>query len=77
MKGMQPDLPSRRLAQAPPLLGRFNAVTDRVPHQMSQRLGDGVENAFIQIGFLSAEFKIHFPLALPRHVANDARKAAE
>src|ERR1700735_102203 len=69
MKSMQPDLSMRRLAQAPAQLGRLNAMTDRVPHQMRERLGDGVDNTFIQVGLLSAEFQIHFPLALPSHLS--------
>ncbi len=73
--GIQPDLSSRRLALAPALLGRFDAVADRVPHHMRQGLGDGVENALIEVGFLPTEFQIHFAAALPRHIADDAREA--
>ena len=75
--GIQLDLSPRRLAQAPAFLGRFNAVADRVPHQMRQGFGDGVENAFVEVGLLTGEFQIHFAAALPRHIAHDAREAAE
>src|SRR4029077_7923736 len=51
--GIQPDLPSRWLALTPALLSRFDSVSYRVPIQMRQWFGDGVENAFIEVGLLS------------------------
>ena len=77
MQGMQPDLSSRWLAQTPALLRRFNAVTDCIANQMGERFGNRVENALVEVGFLSAEFKIHFAPTLPGHIAHDARKAPE
>ena len=77
MIGVQTDLAPRRLALAAALLGRFNAVTDRVSHQVRQGLGDGVEDALVEIGVLSAQFQIYFAAALPRHIAHDAREAPE
>jgi hypothetical protein len=39
-------------------LRRFNAVTDRVAHQMRQRFGDRIENAFVEIGFLARSIPV-------------------
>ena len=44
---------------------------------MRQRFGDGVKNAFVEVGLLTRKFEIHFAAALPRHIAHDAREAAE
>ncbi len=67
----------RSLAQLAALFGRLDAVADGVADQMRQRLGDGVENSFVEIGVLPADVEFHFAPALPRHIAHHAREAAE
>ena len=56
--GVQPDDALRRLAQFAALFGRLNAVAHRVAHQMGERLGDGVENSFVEIGVLPADDQV-------------------
>ena len=52
-------------------------MADGVANQVSQGLGDGVENAFVEIGVLPAEHEFDLAAALPGNVAHHARKAAE
>ena len=73
---IQPDDTLRRLAQLAALFGRLDAVTHRVAHQMRERLGDGVENSFVEIGVLPADVELDVAAALPRHVAHHARESA-
>ncbi len=75
--GVQADCSLRGLARFAALFGRFDAVADGIAHQVRQRLGDGVENALVEIGFLSADGEFHLAPALPRDIAHHARKAAE
>ena len=44
-------------------------MADRVSHQMGQRLGQGIQQAFVQIGFMTAGFQVHLlcRIAWPRH----------
>ena len=65
MVGIQLDHPDRGLAEFTAFLGRFDAVADRVANEMSERLGDGVENPFVEICFLAADHEFHFAPALP------------
>src|SRR6202162_3418366 len=42
---------------------------------MSERLGDGVENSFIEMSLQPAKFEIHFASALRGYIAHHAGKA--
>ena len=67
----------RGLAGFLAVCGAFDAVSDSVAHEVRQRFGDGVENAFVEIGIFSADDEIDLTIALLGHVAHHARKAAE
>ena len=45
--------------------------------KMRERLGECVENAFVEIGVLPGDFQGDFLVAQLGHIANDAREAAE
>ena len=77
MMSIQAYRPVRRFAGHAALFGRFDAVADGIAHHVGERLGDSIENSFIEVGVLSAEIQIHFASALPGHIAHHAREAAE
>ena len=74
---IQPNGSARWFSQTGTLCRVFNAVTDRVAHEMSERLGDGVQQAFIKIGVLTAYDQVNLLAALLRDIADHSRKAAE
>src|SRR5271165_1636916 len=77
MIGVETDHALRRLTRLTAFFGRFNAVADGVADQVRERLGDRVENSFVEIGLLPAERQFHVPPALPGDVADHAREAPE
>ena len=52
-------------------------MADRIAHQVGQRLGDRIQNAFVEIGLPAPDHQFDFFPALPPHVPHNARKAAE
>ena len=48
-----------------------------VANQMSQRFGERVENAFIEICVLARDFECDFLVEVLGDIAHDARKSAE
>ena len=68
---------ARGLACGEPFVGGLDAVIDGVAHKMHQRLAEGVENTFVEIGMLAGDVQSHVLAALLGDVADDARKAAE
>ncbi len=57
--------------------GRFDAVVGRIADQMRERLGECVQNAFIEIGVLPGNFQGDILVAQLGHIPNDPREAAE
>ena len=52
-------------------------MTYCISYHVSQRLGDGVENPFVQICILPSHHQFDVSAALPRHIARHAREATE
>ena len=57
--------------------GGFDAVVGGIADQMRERLGERVQNAFVEIGVLPGNFQGDILVAQLGHVANHAREAAE
>ena len=74
---VQPDCSLRRLSRLCAAPRRLDAMADGVAHQVRERLGNGIQNAFVEIGFLPADDQFDFASALPRDVPHHAREAAE
>src|SRR5579872_3414937 len=74
---VEADASMRRLAQLAALFGGLNAVAHGVAHEMRQRFGDRVENAFVEVGLLPAEDEFDLAAALARDVAHHAGEAPE
>ncbi len=75
--GVQVNGAARRLTSAHTLLGRLDAVIGGVADQVSERLGEGVEYGFIEVGVFAGDFQGDVFAAELGDVANYARKAAE
>jgi len=56
-------------------LGHFDAVVDRVAHQVHQRVGQGFDQVAVQFGFRTDQFQLHFLLQVAGHVAGDLGEA--
>ena len=67
----------RPLARANALLGGLDAMANRISHQVGQRLGDRIQNAFVEIGLPTLDDQLHFFPALAADVPHDAREPAE
>ena len=52
-------------------------MTDRIADQMCERLGDCVEDPFVEVGVLSADRQFHLAPTLACDVAHHAREATE
>ena len=52
-------------------------MADGIADQVSEGLGNGIENPFIEIGILSGDVDLDVAAALPRHIAHHAREAAK
>src|SRR5215469_8052984 len=52
--------------RAEALVGRLNAVVHGIAHEVSERLGEGVENALVEVGVLSGISKA---TSLPQNLA--------
>jgi hypothetical protein len=63
--GIEFDHAVRGLARFAALFRRFNSMADRIADQVRQRLGDGVEDAFVEIGILSADSQLDIATTLP------------
>src|SRR5262249_39270213 len=57
------------------LVGRLDAVVDRVANNVSERFGQRIKNAFIEIGVLAYEFQRDIFAAVLGNVADNAREA--
>ena len=77
MIGVQINGAARGLCGSEALFGRAYAVIHGVSNQVHQRLGEGIQNAFIEVGVLPGNFQRDVFPALLGDVANNARKAPE
>jgi len=55
----------------------FHAVVDGVAHQVDQRVGQGLDKVFVEVGFFTHQFQVDFFLELASQVTNQAREATE
>ena len=52
-------------------------MADRISHQVGQRLGDCIQNAFVEVGLPTPDNQFHFFPALTPDVPHNAREPAE
>jgi len=55
----------------------FDAMVDGVAHQVDQRVGQGLDKVFVEVGFFTHQFQVDLFLELACQVANQARETAE
>src|SRR6266851_2710878 len=77
VKSVEIDGATCRLAGSQALVGRFDAMVNRVADEMHEGFGKSVKNALVEIGVLARKFQGHILAALLGNVADDAREAAE
>ena len=70
-------MPRAGFSIAAALLRAFDAVPDRVPHQMRERLRDGIQQALVEGGVLPVHNQFDLLATLLSDVPNHAGKAAE
>src|SRR5471030_1449344 len=75
--GRQNHLAIAGLARGFAFFRRFDAVVDGVAHQVDQRVGQGLDQVFVEVGFFTHQFQVDFFLELTSQVANQAWEAAE
>ena len=67
----------RRLAGGQALLGRLQAVVQRVAHQVHQRVGDALDHRLVQLGVAADDLQRDVLAELGRGVAHHAPEARE
>src|SRR6516165_5854818 len=77
MIGVQIDGTARGLSSSEALFGSAHPVIHGVSNQVHQRLGEGIQNAFVEVGVLSGNFQRNVFPSLLADVANNPRKTAE
>src|SRR5438270_5742874 len=68
--GIEPDGSPGWLSRTSPLCCVFNAMSDAVAYQMGQWFGDGVQQALIQIGILTAHDQVNLFATLLCNIAD-------
>ena len=63
-----------RLSRLRPYVRRLDAMIDRVPHHVRQRIGQSFDETAIQSDFLAAEIQTHILTKRVREVAHHARQ---
>src|SRR5712664_1869742 len=77
MIGVEIDGAANGLTGSQSFVGRLNAMIHGIAHDMHERLGQSIEDAFVEVRVLTGNFQSHVFAALFGDVANDARKTAE
>jgi len=75
--GRQDHPATARLAGGGTFFRGFATVVDRIAHQVDQRIGQGLDEVFVQVGFFAHQLQADFFFQLPCQVAHQAREAAE
>ena len=75
--GTHPQHARGGLAGFPAALRGLQAVVDRVPHEVAERVADLLEDAAVELGLLALDDELDLLAQLIREVANDAREAVE
>ena len=77
MVSAQPQCTLGTLAGANALLGGLDAMADGIAHHVGERLGDRIQNTFVEIGLAAPDHKLDFFPALTPDVPHNPRKPAE
>ncbi|KAF1066244.1 MAG: hypothetical protein GAK45_01978 [Pseudomonas citronellolis] len=75
--GRQHHPPGTRLARGFALFRAFDAMVDSVAHQVHQRIGQGLDQVLVEVGFLAHQLEVDFLLQVARQVADQSREAPE
>ncbi|MNV13292.1 hypothetical protein D3C71_1039260 [compost metagenome] len=75
--GRQDHLAATGLARGFAFFRRLDTVVDRVAHQVDQRVGQGLDEVLVEVGFFADQFQVDLFLELASQVANQAREAPE
>ena len=73
----QDHLAAARFAHRFALSRLFNTVVDRVAHQVDQRVGQGLDEVLVEVGFFADQLQVDLFLELASQVANQTREAPE
>ena len=65
------------LAGGQALSGSFQAVVERVAHQMDQRVANLFQHGLVELGVLTGELQLDFLAELAGQIVHQARKAVE
>ncbi len=76
-RGAQTDDGALRLASGGALGRRFNAVTDRIPHQVKNRIEHALDEELVDLGILAAHLEFDVLARLSRQIAHHERHAAK
>ena len=68
---------SARLAGGDALLGRLEAVVERVADEVHERVAERVDDGAVELGVLADELELDLLAELGREVAHEAREAQE
>ena len=77
VEGPQHDRGLGRLAGGLPLLRRLDAMIDGIPHQVRERIADGLDDRLVEFHFRPFDLQFALLAQLGAQIANDARKAVE
>ena len=77
VEGPQHDRGLGRLAGRPALLRRLDAVIDGVPHQVSERVANGLDDRLVEFHLRPFDLQVALLAQLGAQIADDARKAVE
>ncbi len=77
MIGVERNGATSGLSSAKALVGGLDAVINGVADEVSERLGERVQDAFVEVGVFSGNFESDVLSAELGDIAHDARKAAE
>ena len=69
-----PDSRRGRFAASGALVGTFDAVVDRVAHDVQQRLEQHFHDRFVGLGIVTFDFQLQGLAEVRRHLAYHARK---
>ena len=67
----------RGLAGGDALLGRLEAVVERVADEVDERVAERVDHGAVELGLLADELELDLLAELRRQVADEAREAQE
>ena len=77
VEGVQTDRAQLGLVAGEAFIRRFQSMIGGISHEVRERIADGLDDGFIQLGFLAGEDELNLLPRFPREISDQPGKPAE